>query len=204
MLYKKGGRLIMPSQKRITRSAIIGTAVSILRKEGYDGVNARKIAKELGCSTQPIYSEFGNMNELKAELKKEAEASYVEKVKIFKDNSKFSPYIAYGLGFLHFSKEEKQLFRYLYMCDRHGGGGQTIDDVNAPDIIRVLSDGYGIPKDTALRFHYDMAIYSYGLAVMLNTGYMDMNEEQIIERLQTEFNGLCGAYGFKNLSKNAQ
>lgn len=70
MLYKKGGRLIMPSQKRITRSAIIGTAVSILRKEGYDGVNARKIAKELGCSTQPIYSEFGNMNELKAELKK--------------------------------------------------------------------------------------------------------------------------------------
>lgn len=105
----------MPSQKRITRSAIIGTAVSILRKEGYDGVNARKIAKEFGCSTQPIYSEFGNMNELKAELKKEAEASYVEKVKIFKDNSKFSPYIAYGLGF-YILLRKKSSFSAIFTC----------------------------------------------------------------------------------------
>lgn len=194
----------MPSQKRITRSAIIRTAADILRKEGYEGVNARKIAKELGCSTQPIYSEFENMDELKAELKKEAEASYVERVKLYIENSKYSPYIAYGLGFLSFAKEEKQLFRYLYMHDRRGGGGQSIDDVNAPDIIKVLSEDYGIPKETALRFHHDMAIYSYGLAVMLNTGYMDMNEKQIIERLQMEFNGLCKAYGFQNLSKNTE
>lgn len=190
----------MPSQKRITRDAIIRTAADILRREGYTGVNARKIAKELGCSTQPIYSEFGNMEELKAELKKEAERSYTDKVRLFTANSKYLPYMAYGLGFLSFAKEEKELFRYLYMQDRHGGG-QSIEDVNAPEIIRVMAQQYGIPENTALRFHYDMSIYSYGLAVMLNTGYIDMDEEQLIERLQTQFTGLCGAYGFQNSSK---
>lgn len=194
----------MPSQKRITRGAIIRTATDILRREGYQGVNARKIAKELGCSTQPIYSEFGNMEELKAELKKEAERSYTDKVRRFTANSTYSPYMAYGLGFLSFAKEEKELFRYLYMQERHGGGGQSIDDVNAPEIIRVMAQQYGIPENTALRFHYDMSIYSYGMAVMLNTGYMDMDESQLIERLQTQFNGLCGAYGFQNLSKSSQ
>ena len=105
----------MPSKKRITRAAIIKTAVEILRKDGFDGVNARKIAKKLQCSTQPIYSEFGNMNELKAELNREAENRYVEKVRQYMAKSCYNSYMAYGLGFLGFAKEEKQLFRYLYM-----------------------------------------------------------------------------------------
>lgn len=184
----------MPSHKRITRDAIIETSVSILRNEGYEGVNARRIAQELHCSTQPIYSEFGNMKELKAELKHKAEACYVDCVRRYTSKSEYAPYMAYGLGYLCFAREEKELFRYLYMR-RRPGGGLTIEDVNRPQILEVMMDRYGIPEETAARLHFDMMIYAHGLAALINTGYMDINEEQIIERLQTEFMALCHAYG---------
>ncbi|MEI3065320.1 MAG: TetR family transcriptional regulator [Oscillospiraceae bacterium] len=43
-------------------------AVEVLREGGFSAVNARSVAKKLGCSTQPIYSSFQNMDELKAAL----------------------------------------------------------------------------------------------------------------------------------------
>lgn len=183
----------MPAKKKITREAIIATAVDILRKEGLEGVNTRKIAKKLGCSTQPIYSEFENMEQLKQVLKKEAEQCYVQAVAHYMANSEYSVYMAFGLGFTKFAREEKQLFRHLFMCDRHGAG-QAIEDINAPAIMQVLTEQYGFSKETAQRFHHDMAIYSYGLAVMLNTNYMDMDEEQIKQRLKMELIALYRAY----------
>ena len=79
------------------------------------------------------------------------------------------------------------------MCYRHVAG-QAIEDINAPAIMQVLTEQYGFSKETAQRFHHDMAIYSYGLAVMLNTNYMDMDEEQIKQRLKMEFIALYRAY----------
>lgn len=193
----------MPGKKRITREAIVQTAVEILRAEGIEGVNTRKIAKRLGCSTQPIYSEFENIEQLKQQLKKEAEKCYVQKVAHYTSRSDKTVYMAYGLGFIKFARDEKQLFRHLFMCDRHGAG-QSIEDINAPAIIQVLTSRYGFPKETALRFHHDMAIYSYGLAVMLNTNYLDMDEEQIKQRLKMEFIALYAAYGLSGAANQGE
>lgn len=183
----------MPSKKRITRDAIIRTAVDILREEGYEKVNARSIAARLNCSTQPIYSEFANMDELKAELKKEAEKRYATIVEEYTQNSEYTAYIAFGLGFIRFAKDEKQLFRYLYMRDRHSKS-MLIEDVHLPKIIKVLTEQYGFSEKTAVSLHYDMTIYAYGLAVILNTNYLDMSEKQIMDRLRTEYVALSCAY----------
>ena len=58
----------MPAVKKVTREKIVDAAVRVLQEDGYSAVNARSVAKKLGCSTQPIYSEFQNMEELKAAL----------------------------------------------------------------------------------------------------------------------------------------
>ena len=49
---------------KITREAILKGAAEVVRKEGEQGLNARRIAKELRCSTQPVYSQFRNMEDL--------------------------------------------------------------------------------------------------------------------------------------------
>ena len=45
----------MPAAKRFSKDEIIDAAVEVLRDGGFSSVNARSVAKKLGCSTQPKY-----------------------------------------------------------------------------------------------------------------------------------------------------
>lgn len=56
----------MPPKIKVTRESIVATAVDLVRSEGAQALNARRIAAALGCSTQPIFSNFAVMDELKA------------------------------------------------------------------------------------------------------------------------------------------
>ena len=66
----------MPPKVRITREKIIRTAVDIVRRDGPDALNARVIAGELGCSTQPLFSNFATMEELRRAVVSAADALY--------------------------------------------------------------------------------------------------------------------------------
>ena len=78
----------MPPKVRITREDIIRTAVDIVRKDGAGAINARQIAKALNCSTQPVFSNFATMEELRGavvdavEIDEMAYVNAVENVKI--------------------------------------------------------------------------------------------------------------------------
>ena len=48
----------MPPKVKISREDIIKTAVLIVKTSGVNELNARNIATMLGCSTQPIFSNF--------------------------------------------------------------------------------------------------------------------------------------------------
>lgn len=184
----------MPAIKKISKEAIVKAAFSILRKEGYEAVNARSIAKKLGCSTQPIYRSFEGMEELKLELVKAAGERHSSEVLRYMNKSKYTKYKAYGLGFVRFAVEEKELFRYLYLTPRDDKLKPYLD-VNLTDIHRTMCEEYGYDMETAEKFHFDMTIYSYGLAIGMNIGTMEMSDEEISERLQTEFIALTKIYG---------
>ena len=66
----------MPAARRISRDEIIDAAVEVLRDGGFSAVNARSVAKKLGCSTQPIYLSFKSMDELKTALTERAIAQH--------------------------------------------------------------------------------------------------------------------------------
>ena len=62
----------MPPKIKITKDDIINTTLEIVRRDGADAINARTIAANLGCSTQPIFSNFASMDELRLEVSKKA------------------------------------------------------------------------------------------------------------------------------------
>lgn len=51
----------MPSSPKIPKEKILQTALNLIIRDGYDAVNIKTVAKELGCSTQPVSWHFGNM-----------------------------------------------------------------------------------------------------------------------------------------------
>lgn len=88
----------MPAIKKISREEIIEAAVDVLREGGVDSINARSVAKKLGCSTQPIYLSFQNMEELKACMSERAVAMHTQHVRdiLHKQDDKESCYSHYS------------------------------------------------------------------------------------------------------------
>lgn len=191
----------MPAKKIISREAIIDAAVDVLRKDGFASINARSVAKALGCSTQPIYVSFHNMEELKTALTERAVTLHTQQVRdtlrIRDDNdscySRYSRYSSYGMGFVKFAAKEKQLFRWLYLDGRQPGPYQN--DVLLPEIIKVIMDEYGYSEEIARKIHQDMTYYSYGLAILANTDHLKLTEAELLENFRREFSALAAYYG---------
>lgn len=55
----------MPPIKRYDKEKIIDISLDIASKEGLEKLNARRIAKELNSSVNPIFNNFKNMDDLK-------------------------------------------------------------------------------------------------------------------------------------------
>ena len=58
----------MPAKRKIQKEDILKASISIISNEGLNALNARKIAKKLGCSTQPLFYIYENMDVLKKDV----------------------------------------------------------------------------------------------------------------------------------------
>lgn len=66
----------MPPKTKVSKEEILSAAVELVRQNGENALNARNIARNLGCSTQPIFSNFIGMDELRAAVKERANILY--------------------------------------------------------------------------------------------------------------------------------
>ena len=185
----------MPAIKKIQKEAVIDAAVDILREDGFSAINARSVAKKLGCSTQPIYHSFRNMEELKTALTERAIQMHTQRVResLRAHEGNDSRYSSYGMGFVKFAAEEKQFFRWLYLEGEQFGPYQN--DVLKPEVIQTLVDEFGYDEETAKKFHRDMVYYSYGLAILANTDHLNLTEAELREAFRREFRALIAIYG---------
>lgn len=185
----------MPAVKKVSRDEIIDAAVEVLRDGGFSTVNARSVAKKLGCSTQPIYFSFQNMDELKDALTERAVEMHTQRVRdsLRAHDGNDSRYSSYGMGFVKFAAEEKQLFRWLYLDGEQLGPYRS--DMLLPEVIQTIVEEFGYSEDIARKFHQDMVYYSYGLAILANTDHLNLTETELREAFRREFRALIAIYG---------
>ena len=60
----------MPPKVKVTKEEIINAAVDIFRKSGAQAINARTVASVLNRYTQPVFSNFATMDELRLAVAK--------------------------------------------------------------------------------------------------------------------------------------
>lgn len=167
----------MTSEKRITRESILQAATQTIQSGGAESLTVRNIAKTLGCSTQPLYYEFENIQHLKDALHDHIRENFLK----FHNDS----YKAFGQSFLSFAMKEKELFRFMYLQQRQPGQ-DLLNDLNWEMLISLLAKNLEMPLETAREVHRQMQFRCYGLGVMLAIGYQSMNQEQIDQEL-TDF-----------------
>lgn len=188
----------MPAKKQVTKEKIIEAAINIIRDKGYGAVNARNIAKELNCSTQPIYLSFSGMEELKTSIAQEAFRIYQNFVSSDMKKGIYPPYKAYGMAYIHFAKEEKELFKFLFMCDRSNEKDRKFEEM-----LHLLTDNNGLDYDTAYKIHMEMWFFGHGIATMLATSYIKLDEATISDYISDAYKGIRLSHGAINEAEQA-
>ena len=179
----------MPPKVKITREAISSAAVELVRAQGADALNARSLTQSLHCSTQPIFFNFSSMGELRREVENAAFALYRRYTEQEIASGHYPPYKASGMAYIRFAKEERELFRLLYMRDRRELD-KTEDSEQYAWVADLVQSGTGLSSQQADLFHLEMWTFVHGIATMLATGYLELDLELISQMMTDVFQGL--------------
>lgn len=174
----------MPAQKRINREQIIKCAIDVIEQLGYEHLSVRNIASFIKASTQPIYSEFENINALKNEL-----IIYINETYL---NKNWKSYKEYGLNFLSFAKNHKELFKFIFLRQRQGF--HQLEDINYQKTLQLLKTNLDLSLEEAEMLHKKMQTYTYALGVMIATEHVKFEKQDIENELSEVFTILLRYY----------
>lgn len=178
----------MPPKVKITKEDIIRTSLGLVRKKGAGNLNARTVASLLGCSTQPVFSNFATMDELQEAVARAAFTLYMEFLKNEAKKGEYPRYKSFGMAYIRFAKEEKEFFKLLFMCERDGKEFEPGPDYT--ESIEMISAANGISNEKAEKLHLEMWACVHGIATMLATSYLDLSRELISDMISDIYHGL--------------
>ncbi len=186
----------MPPKVKITKDEIINAAVTIVQKDGAQALNARTIASVLNCSTQPVFSNFATMDDLRLAVVKKANTLCEEFTKQEMERGDYPIYKANGMAYIRFAKEEKELFKLLYMRDR-SNETLTAEQLTDAKILTIVRNNTGLDDLNAKLFHLEMWAFVHGIATMFTTGFLDLDWELVSKMLTDSYLGLRKQYGME-------
>lgn len=176
----------MPSSPKIPKELILEHALKMLIRDGYESINIKSLAEEIGCSTQPISWHFKNMDGLRNALSEYARDYAVNKLFRMQENAVLS-FLDLGINYLNIAFDEPNLFRYLFL---NGCGGYVADDISVFSdagqnavITERLSQQLGISLEFARGHVLNMTVYTHGLASYIATGVVKLSKEEAREML---------------------
>lgn len=172
--------------KKITSEEIINGTLEFIKENGYENLNARSLARYLKCSTQPIYFQFQNMDDLKLNVLKKAKEHYESYIltNLKKENTLFMGCLK---GMINYAKEYKNLFSFIFEKDYVKTPEE--DKFNEQIVEGIMKAG-SYSFEAALMFFNQSWIFSYGIACGIINGYMMFSDEEITSLLNNQFEAL--------------
>lgn len=183
----------MPPKFKFTREEIIRAALELTRESGIAAVTARGLGTRLGSSAKPIFGLFENMEEVQREVLKAADQLYQSYIREDMARREYPPYKASGLAYIRFAREEKELFKLLFMRDRTNEKEEDSREQLKP-LITLIRENTGLNEEEAFLFHMEMWIYVHGIATMIATSYLDWDMDFISRTLTDGYIGLKYRY----------
>ena len=178
---------IMARREVITMEDILETAFAMTREEGFAKVTARKVAAKAGCSTQPIFRVYKNMEELWDAVYEKAASFFLDYYSLYPRIGK-APFSNLGMAYIAFARKEKHLFELLFVSGSgkkksmyellNGNAGNVVYEIN---LARVS----GCPDPGAL--FMKMWIFIHGAACMTLTGDYDLSDRETLAFLENAY-----------------
>lgn len=173
----------MPAVIELTKEHIVRAAVKMVNDKGWESVNARSLATKLGVSTKPLYRIYNNMEEIKDDIYKEIARQYDEYLTSRIDSKK--ALLTLCIAYVEFAQEYKNLFICLFLSNNLKW--KSIENVldekwNQSTIINLVNK-HGYSFEEAKNLFMNIWLYANGLATLIATNEIKMEEKEILVRL---------------------
>lgn len=175
----------MARKKEIDKQRILDAAYKLAVRGGIESLTARKIAKAVNCSTQPIYLEFENMQDLRNQVL--ARISDELKSNTLQQNFTGEPLIDLDLSYLYFAKEHVDLFRAMFVDGKFGN--QMIVDTLMGLGIEKFKQQFDAEQYSDERLKHIIVanwIAATGLATLLINKMANFTQAQMISVLKAQ------------------
>jgi AcrR family transcriptional regulator len=178
----------MSRKATITQKEIVNAAFKITRKEGFEQITSRKLAAAAGCSTQPIFRIYENMDALKKDVYDKAAVYYEDYYNDF-SKSHDVPFVDLGLAYIGFAQKYPHLFRLLFISEQGPESKSMYDLVNGKnenvvkEINKAVAAGAGNAQDLFMK----MWIFIHGAGCMAVTGDYDLDEAASVGMLESAY-----------------
>lgn len=175
----------MARKKEIDKQRILDAAYKLAVRGGIESLTARNIAKAVNCSTQPIYLEFENMQDLRNQVL--ARISDELKSNTLQQNFIGEPLIDLDLSYLYFAKEHVDLFRAMFVDGKFGN--QMIVDTLMGLGLEKFKQQFDAEQFSEERLNHIVIsnwIAATGLATLLINKMANFTQAQMISVLKAQ------------------
>nr|WP_248628819.1 TetR/AcrR family transcriptional regulator [Enterococcus cecorum] len=183
-------------RKVYTKDQILKAAHEVVLESGFEKFTARNVAKKMGISTQPIYLEFKNMEDLKRTLLHKIQTDLTRKFMsqpITGDLIVDAP-----VHYVEFAMKKPKLFKALFVDPKGGGPIMYEYSVEFYKELSKESRRFGkLPKEDFNLLHLEAWIVVNGLVTMLLAGIISLTREELIELVQQLIEDISEGKKFK-------
>lgn len=174
----------MARKEMISKDDLLNAAFNMTREQGVTEVTARKLAAYAGCSTQPIFRHFENMEDCIMQVFERTLAFFDD---FYEKSFKGShvPFVNLGMAYISFAQKEGNLFSFLFTKNvneeynlytkLNARTGAVKDEMNL-----AKSEGVAAPEMIFMK----MWMLIHGAACMTLTGDYDLSMAET--RIQLE------------------
>ncbi|MDR1794464.1 MAG: TetR/AcrR family transcriptional regulator [Erysipelotrichaceae bacterium] len=179
----------MPPKSKIDKQALLTAGIRLIQRDGYESLNARSLAKELNCSTHPIFRLYSDMEQIKTDLFAKAEETINCFLEKRMEDYTQNPMFALGMSYIDFAREETNLFQFLFMSHHFNRGQANLiweSEENKP-LLQGIAQAVGISFEEAQSLLKKLWLLTHGLASMIAANGMLFTKQEITEILSEAF-----------------
>ena len=104
------------------------------------------------------------------------------------ESGKYPAYKSFGMAYIRFAKEERELFKLLFMCDRRGKEFKFTSDFD--ESVEMIMKANGLDKEKAKLMHLEMWVSVHGIATILATSFLELDTNLISDMLTDIYLGI--------------
>ncbi|TQI67329.1 TetR/AcrR family transcriptional regulator [Clostridium sp. KNHs216] len=177
----------MPPKPMTNKEEILSAAISLVREQGMENVNARSIASKLNCSTKPLFRIYENMDSLKQDVITQLNLYYNMFMEArMSDENRL---LTQGIAYIEFARQEKNIFNTLFM-DKNCAG-KSIEEILDADwnqrSIMNAKERTGLSLEKARSLFRDVWLYSHGIATQIVSDDINLPPKEVVQLIKNAF-----------------